>query len=309
MLEDKTYQQMRNEFQKVFFAKLAPILPKYERERKFTLMCASFFSGILIAWSLYILYQGLMLISNIMDKVPCFIGAGFIIILSFVVWQIFKKAFEKKIKKEIMQKICQCCGQLDYTTNLKEPLNIAHLAPNFKRSITDDIFYGKYKNVNYAIIEVELHQRIRDIDICLFDGVIIKFDFNKSFKGNTVILPKAKLPVAPVSSLKLSAFEDVNFNKKYDVFTDDEVEARYLISPSFMEKLNNVKMSFHSDKISCSFYENHLLVGIHTKKDLFSLGSLVRPVNDEKQFFQMFEEILSIIQLIDHFKLDQKIGL
>ena len=43
MLEDKTYQQMRNEFQKVFFAKLAPILPKYERERKFTLMCASFF--------------------------------------------------------------------------------------------------------------------------------------------------------------------------------------------------------------------------------------------------------------------------
>ena len=76
-----------------------------------------------------------------------------------------------------------------------------------------------------------------------------------------------------------------------------------------MEKLNNVKMSFHSDKISFSFYENLLLVGIHTKKDLFSLGSLVRPVNDEKQFFQMFEEILSIIQLIDHFKLDQKIGL
>ena len=309
MTNDKTYQQMRNEFMKVYSEKLVPTLTKYERERKFNLLCASVLSGILIVWSLYILYNSILLISNWIDRVSCLIGAGFVVILSFVVRQIFKKVFEKKIKTQIMKNICLCYGQLEYTANLKTPLNLAYLTPNFNNSIIDDIFYGKYKDVNYAIIEIELHKHMGDIDICLFDGVIIKFDFNKNFKGNTVIQPKAKLPAAPSSTLKHAVLEDTNFNKKYDVFTDDEVEARYLITPSFMERLNNIKMTFHANKISCSFYENYLLLGLHTKKDLFSIGSLIKPVNDEKQFFQMFEEILSIIQLIDHFKLDQKIGL
>ena len=58
-----------------------------------------------------------------------------------------------------------------------------------------------------------------------------------------------------------------------------------------------------------AFYDKYLLVGLHTSKDLFSICSLKEPVNDGKQFFTMFEEILSIIKLIDHFKLNQKIGL
>ena len=99
------------------------------------------------------------------------------------------------------------------------------------------------------------------------------------------------------------------FKKKFDVFTDDEVEARYLITPSFMERLNNMKTAFSADRVSCAFYDKYLLVGLHTSKDLFSIGSLKEPVNDGKQFFTMFEEILSIIKLIDHFKLNQKIGL
>lgn len=99
------------------------------------------------------------------------------------------------------------------------------------------------------------------------------------------------------------------FEKKFDVFTDDEVEARYLITPSFMERLNNMKTAFEAYAISCAFYDKYLLVGLSTRKDLFSIGDLKKPVNDGKQFFTMFEEILSIIKLIDHFKLDQKIGL
>ena len=40
-----------------------------------------------------------------------------------------------------------------------------------------------------------------------------------------------------------------------------------------------------------------------------SICSLFKKIDDPKQFFTMFEEILSIIKLIDHFKLNQKIGL
>lgn len=76
-----------------------------------------------------------------------------------------------------------------------------------------------------------------------------------------------------------------------------------------MERLNNMKLAFQADKVSCAFYQNQLLIGLHTKKDLFSLCSLFKPVDDANQYYQMFEEILSIIKLIDYFKLNQKTGL
>ena len=76
-----------------------------------------------------------------------------------------------------------------------------------------------------------------------------------------------------------------------------------------MERLNAMKVAFKANKISCAFYEKYLLVGLSTKKDLFSICSLFKKIDDPKQFFTMFEEILSIIKLIDHFKLNQKIGL
>ena len=70
-----------------------------------------------------------------------------------------------------------------------------------------------------------------------------------------------------------------------------------------------MKTAFKASKIRCAFYGQYLLVGLSTNKDLFSLCSLVTPMDDAQQYFQMYEEIVSIVKLIDHFRLDQKIGL
>ena len=70
-----------------------------------------------------------------------------------------------------------------------------------------------------------------------------------------------------------------------------------------------MKVAFRADKIKCSFYKDYLLIGLFTKKDLFSICSLFKRIDEPKQFFTMYEEIVSIIKLIDHFKLDQKIGM
>ena len=132
---------------------------------------------------------------------------------------------------------------------------------------------------------------------------------NKNFTGHTVIKPNSLMHITPSKALRHTELEDIQFEKKFDVFTVDEVEARYLITPSFMERLNEMKVAFTTDKVSCAFYEKYLFVALSTSKDLFSICSLFKKIDDPKQFFTMFEEILSIIKLIDHFKLNQKIGL
>ena len=70
-----------------------------------------------------------------------------------------------------------------------------------------------------------------------------------------------------------------------------------------------LKTAFKARGVRCAFYGNTILIALHTSKDLFSLCSLIRPIDDEKQYFKMYEEISSIVEFIDYFTLDQEIDL
>lgn len=103
--------------------------------------------------------------------------------------------------------------------------------------------------------------------------------------------------------------EDPKFNKKYKAYSSDEVEGRYLITPAFMERFNNVKTSFGVQNIKCSFYGDSLMFAITTNKNVFEVGSLFVPVNSPRQMEKFFNELVSILLLVDYFKLEQKTGL
>ena len=75
--------------------------------------------------------------------------------------------------------------------------------------------------------------------------------------------------ISPVYGLRHTTLEDVVFEKNFDVFTDNEVEARYLITPSFMQRLNSIKKIFLAGAIECAFYKDELIIALHTSRDLF----------------------------------------
>lgn len=301
MSDSKTYQQMRRDFQELFFKKLEPFLAQYESERKKQL-CKAY----ILASPLGV--AGLFFLCFLFKERGAVKVALFFFTLSYLTWRSIKKRFEKDIKKKIMDSVCSCFGNLQW---ISEPYvedkffqNI-NLIRTYDSSSYDDIFKGEYNGVNYEIIESKFIRGKNSV----FDGVIVKLDMNKPFKGNTVIYPETSMHLSPSSKLVHTELEDTVFNQKFDVFTDNEVEARYLITPSFMERIKRMRIAFYADKVACSFYHKYLYIALYTTRDLFSLCSLTKPVNDARQFFTMYEEIISIIKLIDHFKLDQKIGM
>ena len=307
MTEEKTYSQMRKEFQEAFFKKISPGLSKYESER---LRQFGYTRAVKIAALIIILV--LVFLTKQID-------IGLILFICCIAGAVcfgLKKKFENEIKQKIMPYVCKCLGDLKWKyaqCSFEQLLCKSGIIDRYNRVSYDDSFTGIYKDINYEICETSFYYKTgtgkNSSTRTVFKGVMIKLDMNKSFTGNTVIRPDTLKHASPAANLKHTTLEDVVFEKKFDVFTDDEVEARYLITPSFMERLNNMKTAFSADRVSCAFYDKYLLVGLHTSKDLFSIFSLKEPVNDGKQFFTMFEEILSIIKLIDHFKLNQKIGL
>ena len=104
--------------------------------------------------------------------------------------------------------------------------------------------------------------------------------------------------------------ESPEFNKKFNVYSSDQVEARYLVTTSFMERFQNLKTHFGAKKAKCSFYDgNKIMFAIHTNKDLFELGDLYHPLLDSKSHMDLFNTLNSIFDMIEYFKLDEKTGL
>lgn len=104
--------------------------------------------------------------------------------------------------------------------------------------------------------------------------------------------------------------EDPDFNKKYIVTTEDQVEGRYLITTGFMDRFKNLQTAFGTKNIECAFFDNKIMFALHTNKDFFELsGGLFHSLKHPKQVKSFYEETTAIYDIIDYFKLDEKTGL
>lgn len=330
-MQEKTYSQMRNEFQENFFNLIKPSILDLEDERKHNLIVSMVLSILFILLAI-VMFSSLALNSAKFENIKfipefmSFMGLIFVM-LAFNTIPYTKKSFENSVKQNIMPLVCSCFENLEWAEGEYYDDRMffnANLLLNYPRYSAkyDDIFKGMHKEVHFEIAEL-FWQKNENQLLKAREGAIVKIKMNKNFTGNTIIESKRPLTRGGImggisedysnlynnGKLNLIKLEDIEFNKKYDIYTNDEVEARYLITPSFMQRLKYMKTAFRADKMRCSFYEGYLLIGLFTKKDLFSICSLFKPVDDPKQFFTMFEEILSIVKLIDYFKLNLKTGL
>ena len=102
------------------------------------------------------------------------------------------------------------------------------------------------------------------------------------------------------SSLKHSInLEDIDFEKKWKVYSQDQIEARCLLNPKFMEQLKNVQKYFHGKKIDCSFWENNLLIAIHTNEDMFETTSLFSSALSYKNMRKVVTQFYSVFAIIE----------
>lgn len=100
--------------------------------------------------------------------------------------------------------------------------------------------------------------------------------------------------------------ENSLIKSKYLVLSTDQVEARYLLSLSFMERLNKLQEAFHSEFIECSFYNNELLLLIKTKKDRFEAKSIFEPTTFIDECENLKLEMQQIFSIIDELKLHEQ---
>ena len=144
-----------------------------------------------------------------------------------------------------------------------------------------------------------------------FRGVFIEFDMNKNFEGHTFVLERAKTSNCikfDHSKFEEVKLEDPEFMEKYKIYSTNQVEARYVLTTAFIERFKNMKVAFRAKYIRAAFKDGKITIAIDAGRDLFQMANL-NTDTDSNTFVEIFNEILSIRELINALKLNEKIGL
>jgi hypothetical protein len=114
--------------------------------------------------------------------------------------------------------------------------------------------------------------------IPIFSGLFFVADFNKAFKGTTVVLPDTAqklfgdmgqaLQALNVQNGQLIKLEDPEFEKLFVVYGEDQVEARYLLSTSLMRRIVDFRNRTRKE-MRLSFSASKLHVAIPLARELF----------------------------------------
>lgn len=140
----------------------------------------------------------------------------------------------------------------------------------------------------------------------IFRGLFFIADFNKHFNGHTFVLPDTAeklfgrlgqaLQGIGKSHGELVKLEDPAFEKEFAVYSTDQVEARYILSPALMHRMLEFKARTGT-KVYFSFTDGEINIGISSTKNRFEpkLFSTVLDIEMAREFVSDLQLALGIV--------------
>lgn len=179
------------------------------------------------------------------------------------------------------------------------------LLPNYSRSRFEDHFHGAYKDAEYDLYEGHLEQRSTDSKgrtryTTVFRGQLIRMAFPRKFLGVTIVRRDAGIfnVFGGGDGLKKVGLEDPKFEKAFEVWGSDQVEARYILHPVLMQRLLDLETSFKGKSLRCAFEGGDMLVAIEGG-NLFEPGDLFKTFKDPARARRIVDEIANVVRVMD----------
>jgi len=178
------------------------------------------------------------------------------------------------------------------------------LLPSFNRSSFEDLFGGTHRGATFDLYEAHLQQRRsngkRSTTVTVFRGQVIRLAFPRKFEGVTIVRRDAGLFnfLGGLGELKRVGLVDPKFEKVFEVYGTNQVEARFLVHPAFMERLMELEAALKGQRIRCGFEEGDLLIAIEGG-NLFEVGSMFQPLVDRDRARRIVDELASVMRVID----------
>ena len=186
------------------------------------------------------------------------------------------------------------------------------LVPGWDRSKYEDRLTGLRNDTPYEFFEAHLEEkrtttdgkgRTRTTWVTVFRGQCLVVKFHKQFSGVTKVYRDAGAlnffkKLSQMGKGQRVKLEDPVFEKAFEVYSTDQIEARFILTPDFMERLIGLERTFKGKQVRCAFSGGEMFLACEGK-NLLEPGSMYRSMDDLGRVREMLEDFAAIFLLID----------
>ena len=163
------------------------------------------------------------------------------------------------------------------------------LVPGFDRADFEDRWYGTLEGHGFNLYEAHLEERRGSGKnrrwVTVFRGVIIQMAFGRPFRSTTLLqragAHRKWLGLGGVSDHvsfkghRLDRVDQVHpaFGEVFALFSDDQVEARVLVHPAYVEHLLGLESAFDAKELRALFRRGEVIIAVEGG-NLFESGSM-----------------------------------
>lgn len=184
------------------------------------------------------------------------------------------------------------------------------ISPGHRDFHAEDVFEGMYRGVRLCLADICLrsYSQQKGGAVTVFQGLFIELDLGKvSFTGHTAVLHN-KTSFLDFSHQQLAGLKRVKvpapeFERAFDVYGTDQVEARYLLDPAMLERLLGIYKEFSGQGMAVAFYKNKIMILISTSYNPFEPDGLYTPAGCHHSILRVKREFEYVLSLIDRLKL------
>ncbi len=231
-----------------------------------------------------------------------------------------RRRYISAYKSRVLPAIAGSLGEFRYEEDGKigtGRLTASTLLPHHDDYKSEDKFTGTYKGVDVELAEAKLTKEQGSgkdrKTVTVFKGLFVLLSTHKSVKGKTVIKRDAGAIAnwlgEKFGGLERVALEDPAFEERFEVYGTDQIEARYLLTPAFMERLTTLAMHMGDGRLQAAFYDEQFFVMVPNSKDLFEPPSIFTSVTKDTGVKRISQEFGDVLSIIDILKLDERTGL
>ena len=179
-----------------------------------------------------------------------------------------------------------------------------------------DLVSGKVgkTDIRFSLVHAEEEHETHDTDSDghsttkteyrdIFKGLFFSADFNKHLSSSTLVRSGASGFLSQLfgSNVKL---EDPRFNNLFQVKSSDQVEARYILTPSLMERMVELRDKFKS--VDLSFSGSRVNLAIPLPYNLFD-PNLKVPLTDQSHVESLSSSLDLILGIVNDLDLNTRI--
>tara|TARA_Y100001970_G_C14218457_1_gene851088 strand:+ start:632 stop:1600 length:969 start_codon:yes stop_codon:yes gene_type:complete len=306
--------------EKLYNSELKPRLSKLNNQRLAIVSKIKLFSLYAISPIIISIFGSI----QIENPIPAIIVIALSAFISFIkinpLWKEYYKQFKEQVIREIIRFINQ---DLSYSPSDKMSqskfVKCGIYRTGIDRYSGDDYVQGKISSTHIEFSEIHAEYKTTTVDSkgrtqthwhTIFKGLLFSVDFNKNFNTTTYVLTDSAEKMFGFLGTKLQKMnkgrgdlvklENPEFETEFVVYSGDQIESRYILSPSLMERILSFKKQTKKG-IQLSFVDSRLYVTVPYGKDLFEpklFGDIVN-FNHIKEYHNDLSLVIDLIETLN----------